>query len=495
MKADKLALLIISILITATFSGCIDVEINDSDFDKDGVPNDQDAFPYDPSEQNDSDGDFVGDNADKFPYDPAASADTDGDGYPNQWNPEKNQSDSTSIPPLELDDFPFDPDEWKDSDDDGVGDNSDIFPDNPNEWSDADKDGVGDNSDVNSNVDLSIDITIEKFKVTGRVDILRWAQIYFVIKINGKEVKRIDNDGKSWNVKLNEEKQVDQVFHYNIPDTTRERYTDIELVMYDSDFILNDDIVDISDKVGEKTIRLKFDNVKNTVSFDTVSKGSEGTIWYDITTAEEVVPPVEAYNRIYRWNFDDKNWEFNLEIPVDTYNDYKYADVNRRPQNIGNKAMASFVTPDERIVRDAADELEFLFEPEDYDEASTANFVLRFVQKNVIYANDNDTQGCIEYWRYPVETLVDKKGDCEDTTVLFASIMEALGYDTVLLFYHLEDDLGHLATGIHVDGNPEGEYVIHKGQKYYYCETTTVGYTIGELPPDIEGKPDKIIPV
>ena len=44
------------------------------DSDGDGVFDDVDAFPYDPSEQSDSDGDGVGDNADAFPYDPSKQA-------------------------------------------------------------------------------------------------------------------------------------------------------------------------------------------------------------------------------------------------------------------------------------------------------------------------------------------------------------------------------------------------------------------------------------
>ena len=58
-----------------------------------------------------------------------------------------------------------------------------------------------------------------------------------------------------------------------------------------------------------------------------------------------------------------------------------------------------------------------------------------------------------------------------------------------------EDELGHLAVGVHISGNPEGEYVIHQGKRYYYCETTTTGYVVGELPPDVEGKPDNIITI
>jgi len=101
------------------------------DRDGDGVPDDDDAFPDDPTESADSDGDGVGDNSDVFPDDETEWADTDGDGVGNNG-----------------DAFPTNPTEWADSDGDGVGDNSDDFPDDASETTDTDGDGVGDNADV-----------------------------------------------------------------------------------------------------------------------------------------------------------------------------------------------------------------------------------------------------------------------------------------------------------------------------------------------------------
>lgn len=43
------------------------------DFDGDGVYDDQDAFPNDPTETADSDGDEVGGNRDAYPNDPTRS--------------------------------------------------------------------------------------------------------------------------------------------------------------------------------------------------------------------------------------------------------------------------------------------------------------------------------------------------------------------------------------------------------------------------------------
>jgi len=137
-----------------------------ADSDGDGVGDNSDAFPNDPTESADSDGDGVGDNSDAFPLDPSESVDTDGDGLGNNADPDDDNdglSDAdealAGTDPLNPDTdgdgvgdnddaFPLDPTESADSDGDGVGDNSDAFPNDPTESVDSDGDGVGDNSDA-----------------------------------------------------------------------------------------------------------------------------------------------------------------------------------------------------------------------------------------------------------------------------------------------------------------------------------------------------------
>ena len=61
------------------------------------------------------------------------------------------------------------------------------------------------------------------------------------------------------------------------------------------------------------------------------------------------------------------------------------------------------------------------------------------------YTVDDETTPWNEYPRYPVETLFDRGGDCEDTSILTATILYEMGYDVALLI--LEDD-NHCAIGI-----------------------------------------------
>lgn len=106
---------------------------NSPDADADGVPDDFDAFPNDPTETADSDGDGIGDNADAFPADPAETADSDSD---------------------------------------GVGDNADAFPNNSDASLDNDNDGLPDswNLSCNATCQESSSLTLDALPDDGDND-------------------------------------------------------------------------------------------------------------------------------------------------------------------------------------------------------------------------------------------------------------------------------------------------------------------------------------
>ena len=86
-----------------------------------------------------------------------------------------------------------------------------------------------------------------------------------------------------------------------------------------------------------------------------------------------------------------------------------------------------------------------------------------------------------EYPRYPLETLFDRGGDCEDTSILVAALLDRMGYDICLLIL---SKANHCAVGVSLDG-VTGSYYNHDGKKYYYLETTGEGWEIGDIPSSI----------
>jgi hypothetical protein len=117
-----------------------------------------------------------------------------------------------------------------------------------------------------------------------------------------------------------------------------------------------------------------------------------------------------------------------------------------------------------------------------FDEVQTA---LGFVQNsNIAYALDEEceeTGRAPEYFRLPVETLFDRRGDCDCKAILAAALMRRLGYPVLLIL-----DYEHEHAALAVGGVPElGEAAEaltfeHDGARFYFCETTGDGWEVGQ---------------
>ncbi|MEM3617118.1 MAG: Ig-like domain-containing protein [Candidatus Bathyarchaeia archaeon] len=96
--------------------------------------------------------------------------------------------------------------------------------------------------------------------------------------------------------------------------------------------------------------------------------------------------------------------------------------------------------------------------------------------------------------KYPVETIVENKGDCDLFSYVAASIMKAGGLDVVLLYY---EDKAHMNVGVNLPNPPsyartQAYYVDYSSVKYYIAECTggnwRTGWRVGECPPDLIGE-------
>lgn len=189
--------------------------------------------------------------------------------------------------------------------------------------------------------------------------------------------------------------------------------------------------------------------------------------------------------RQYEWKYERSSFSLNLQIPNDIY-DY-YSRMERAPV----EDYSIYVThPDDdaELVDPLAAELKRLAAQKGYDSEETVNFAASFVQ-NLRYRLEDE-----EYPNYPVETLYDRGGDCEDTAILTAALLQSMGYDTVLIRFDPEGErvAGHMAVGVAVAGFSGGYSYTFEGRKYYYLETTSASWTLGEIPSEYEGECDAI---
>lgn len=199
--------------------------------------------------------------------------------------------------------------------------------------------------------------------------------------------------------------------------------------------------------------------------------------------------------REYCWHFTPKgsnrtySYAITLAIDLDRYR--KYASEPRVRNIEEYNIYAQTEMPEISQLP-----LEFLkiFADTKWSTYNKAFCVLKFVQNAVKYAHDIDTKQKEEWPRYPIETLAEGVGDCEDFAILCASIMVRLGFDVVLLVY---PEPCHMAFGVCGSPDMQGDYVFDEktGKKYYYGEATSDRWLLGEVPKEYKTETPKFIKV
>ncbi|HOI12565.1 MAG TPA: hypothetical protein PLG75_01830 [Methanoculleus sp.] len=192
----------------------------------------------------------------------------------------------------------------------------------------------------------------------------------------------------------------------------------------------------------------------------------------------------EAYSRNFRWTAIDGGVQtIQVRIPEALFHEHRETPRFSDHNSWGRYALADTDRP---ILEDLARRIAPPTANPDESYFRLMNLVF-FVQQIPYDMDDNATsyaegalprhvmhvKGGVEYPKYPIEMLVDGRGDCEDAAILMAGLLDALGYDTVLLRYS-----DHMALGIRMNEfNPyyaryTPRYFTYGGQHYYYVEGT-----------------------
>ncbi len=179
----------------------------------------------------------------------------------------------------------------------------------------------------------------------------------------------------------------------------------------------------------------------------------------------------------YTWSFEGRPWSWTYSIHDDWFQYYK--NKPRSPTG------SIYVTYQDDAIKAIAKELKKAAESNNYHVTS---FVLSFIQ-GLSYVLDYNT-GYDELHKYPVETLVESNGDCEDTAYFAAAIIRAMDIDVLLVLLP-----GHITIGIWTDSNQSGTYYELNGRRYYYFETTAEGWKLGDIPAEFRYTPATLIKI
>lgn len=126
----------------------------------------------------------------------------------------------------------------------------------------------------------------------------------------------------------------------------------------------------------------------------------------------------------------------------------------------------------------------------EYSVVEATGILLNFVQMSFNYKTDDDQFGYEKYF-YPEESLAYPYCDCEDRSALFGWLVRTyLGLPVIGLQYP-----GHLATAVCFgsDVTITGTAFTYGGKKYYVCDPTYLGASIGMAMPEFKSVVPKVI--
>jgi hypothetical protein len=201
--------------------------------------------------------------------------------------------------------------------------------------------------------------------------------------------------------------------------------------------------------------------------------------------AHSVKETDEAFLVEHSWKYKSREWTCHLEIRKDIYNYYRN-DRTHMSDSFLRYILSDY---DRSYIRDIVKTLRQSGKEAGYTDYDNVMNVVAFVQ-SLTYMSDYKSTGQKDYVRYPLETIVDGGGDCEDTSVLIAAILNEMGYGVLLVLFP-----NHLALAIKGDETLQGIYYLYDNERYYYLETTDSDWNLGEIPDKYKRSNPKLIQI
>ena len=201
-------------------------------------------------------------------------------------------------------------------------------------------------------------------------------------------------------------------------------------------------------------------------------------------SAHHVIVEDDHYKITHQWTYDEREWKCSVTVPVVLYEYYQRR--THRSDEFAHYVLSEY---DRDYIRNLVQSFRMGGEKWGYSETDHVYNVISFVQ-SLRYEYDIKSKQEQGYVRYPMETLVDGEGDCEDMVVLAASILYEMGFGVLLV--SLPE---HLALAVRCSEFFPGTYYEYEGSRYYYLEMTNVGWDLGQLPAKFKGMEATLIPV
>lgn len=149
------------------------------------------------------------------------------------------------------------------------------------------------------------------------------------------------------------------------------------------------------------------------------------------------------YKSTFSWECNDHTFSYEITVDSAYYSEATGSRIDRSGSLSAERyttasgetvAVKDYIVVDQYI-KDLAQSLKTKYKEAFGEEPSKEvyiKFATVFILDNIEYDWDEYDSGR-EYWRYPLQTLIEKTGDCEDTSILLAAILDAAGYDSGII--------------------------------------------------------------
>jgi len=197
----------------------------------------------------------------------------------------------------------------------------------------------------------------------------------------------------------------------------------------------------------------------------------------------EFWPPAffaDSYSATLNFSWDYRGEDFSLAATVEIPSGGPVLIASQEESDLYTDPDQPLTFASLQCIRTLTDSLVTLAREKGYEGLAEASFIAGFVQQNIKYDYVRyHTEDIRPGWFYPEWTLARRSGVCRDSALLMGYLLDAAGFDTVLIYLDpvAPQTESHVAVGVAVDG--WGVSVEHEGKDYYIVEAT-YAYEIGD---------------
>ena len=205
-----------------------------------------------------------------------------------------------------------------------------------------------------------------------------------------------------------------------------------------------------------------------------------------LSSLQEQLDTVIVTHR-YTWYYLLETRRLDLSVSL---LDYLESKGRTRPTDWSSYVDMAMDTRDDYYIYQVVSVLDEPYSDGLMNETQRIDYMITFI-RSMPYISNNIAAPYDGIPLYPLETLFERGGDSEETSILVASLLYRMGVDVALLVF---EDTKHIAVGIAIPGD-HGLYFEYNGKKYFYQETTQLGWPLGVIPSFFQGEVPQVFPL